>query len=340
MVLAVCHKSYTGLTPQGGAEVLLHSLLKLLVAQGHDVSAVCFGKKPTSLIVDGVKVYRRRSESHFDDLARKADVVITHLGGTAAARKAARLSKAPLVQVIHNTSQYTVGFLGSGCDLAIYNSLWVHNFHALRREEKKGLSWVPPGVTRLGTISQEIIVRPLAERPPTKGGNPSGKITMVNLTPNKGPEIFYALAERNPDLEFQAVIGGYEQDQQDIRQMDNVSVHQHTRDVDQFYSQASVILMPSRYESYGLVAVEAMARGIPVIATDTPGLHECLAGGGTLVTEREDIDLWQEALGWALDRYGLLSGYASHRYEQLQAQTELDKKLFIESLEEVGTWGL
>ncbi len=37
------------------------------------------------------------------------------------------------------------------------------------------------------------------------------------------------------------------------------------------YRSASLFVMPSRRETFGLVAVEAMASGIPVLVTDTPG---------------------------------------------------------------------
>ncbi|WP_262928542.1 glycosyltransferase family 4 protein [Streptomyces sp. CBMA152] len=54
------------------------------------------------------------------------------------------------------------------------------------------------------------------------------------------------------------------------------------------YSRSRVILMPSLYESWGRVAVEAFASGIPVIAHTTPGLVESMgeAGSSPTVTTR------------------------------------------------------
>lgn len=40
------------------------------------------------------------------------------------------------------------------------------------------------------------------------------------------------------------------------------------------FAEADIVLVPSRYEPFGLIAVEAMSRGVPVIANDTGGLSE------------------------------------------------------------------
>jgi D-inositol-3-phosphate glycosyltransferase len=48
-----------------------------------------------------------------------------------------------------------------------------------------------------------------------------------------------------------------------------------------FYSAASVVLVPSRTESFGLVALEAQACGTPVIAADAGGLRHAVTDGET-----------------------------------------------------------
>jgi glycosyltransferase involved in cell wall biosynthesis len=51
----------------------------------------------------------------------------------------------------------------------------------------------------------------------------------------------------------------------------------------QLYREAAVLVVPSRYESFGLPALEAMGSGCPVIASDLPALRETLGGAGLLV---------------------------------------------------------
>jgi len=48
-----------------------------------------------------------------------------------------------------------------------------------------------------------------------------------------------------------------------------------------FYSAADVLVMPSHYESFGMVALEAMACGTPVVATEVGGLAFLIKDGQT-----------------------------------------------------------
>jgi len=49
------------------------------------------------------------------------------------------------------------------------------------------------------------------------------------------------------------------------------------------YAEAAVLLVPSRYEGLGLVALEAMAAGVAVVGYDVSGLRDAVNGCGTLV---------------------------------------------------------
>ncbi len=51
--------------------------------------------------------------------------------------------------------------------------------------------------------------------------------------------------------------------------------------VAQLLQAANLLLLPSQTESFGLVALEAMASGVPVIATDVGGLPEVVEHGVT-----------------------------------------------------------
>ncbi|MEY3432104.1 MAG: N-acetyl-alpha-D-glucosaminyl L-malate synthase BshA [Bacteroidota bacterium] len=51
------------------------------------------------------------------------------------------------------------------------------------------------------------------------------------------------------------------------------------QDMEDIYAIADLFLLPSEYESFGLAALEAMAAGTPVVATQTGGIPEIIESG-------------------------------------------------------------
>jgi D-inositol-3-phosphate glycosyltransferase len=86
------------------------------------------------------------------------------------------------------------------------------------------------------------------------------------------------------------VVGGDEYSQHEVEQLKNLSSGLRIGDMvtfvgrvkheelPRFYSAADVCVIPSYYESFGLVALEALACGTPVVATDVGDLSRILQG--------------------------------------------------------------
>jgi glycosyltransferase involved in cell wall biosynthesis len=73
------------------------------------------------------------------------------------------------------------------------------------------------------------------------------------------------------------------------------------RDLCAWYQRAAVLAYPSRYEGFGLPAIEAMACGTPVVASRGSSLTEVVGDAGVLV-EPDDREGWARALREVLEQ--------------------------------------
>ncbi|WBB53729.1 glycosyltransferase family 4 protein [Verrucosispora sp. WMMD573] len=106
-------------------------------------------------------------------------------------------------------------------------------------------------------------------------------VTMINPCAVKGIDIFLAVADRLPEVAFQAVLswGGDDADVQRLRDRPHITVVTGSEDIERVYDQTRVLVMPSLWdETFGYTCVEAMLRSIPVLASSHSGLVEAKLG--------------------------------------------------------------
>lgn len=118
-------------------------------------------------------------------------------------------------------------------------------------------------------------------------------VTFVNPSYEKGVYVFARVADelgrRRPDVPLLVVEGrGSERTLADcgidLRAHGNVHLMGNTRDPREFWGVTRLCLAPSLWrESQGLVAVEAMMNGIPVVASDRGALPETLGAAGVVL---------------------------------------------------------
>ena len=89
-----------------------------------------------------------------------------------------------------------------------------------------------------------------------------------------------------------------------------------------YYRAADVVLVPSRSESFGLVALEAAACGIPVVATAVGGLLNIIEDGrtGFLVPDRQP-DIFARHIATILDDPSVAANMSAQAAERAKAYT-------------------
>jgi D-inositol-3-phosphate glycosyltransferase len=97
-----------------------------------------------------------------------------------------------------------------------------------------------------------------------------------------------------------------------------------------YYAASDMLVMPSHYESFGMVALEAMACGTPVIASDVGGLHELVKHNKTGIRVKvNDLDAMARAIERLLDDEGLRRrmGHAAACYAEDYAWGRIVERL-------------
>ncbi len=131
--------------------------------------------------------------------------------------------------------------------------------------------------------------RPVVIHPPVYGKPPwdvrdpdkEGLITIINPSAVKGISIFLALARRFPQYNFGALRGWSTtaEDMEAMQALPNITMLRKVKHIEAILRRTKILLMPALwYEGFGLVVMEAMLRGVPVLASNMGSLVEAKAG--------------------------------------------------------------
>jgi glycosyltransferase involved in cell wall biosynthesis len=163
---------------------------------------------------------------------------------------------------------------------------------------------------------------------------------MINPCAVKGLPIFLETAARLPEIAF-GVVPGWgttSDDRRALERLPNVRFLPNPRHIDEVLARTRVLLMPSLwYEGYGLIVMECMLRGIPVVASDSGGLVEAKHGTGYLIPvntiERYEpvfdehsmprpVVCWNDPAPWVAALRELLTSRAAYQRESLASRSD------------------
>lgn len=217
------------------------------------------------------------------------DIVHTHLfGADVWGRIAAKQLALPVITTEHNINvqenrvkDWIRFFLRNKSDRYIAVSYLVQEYLRKKCKVTKPIDVIYPGIS-LQEFSQVV---------PVQATIPISILMIGRLVQQKGFDIgLEALALVQGEWRCLIVGDGPEKQALQKRAVrlgieSRITFRPPTTNVATVFAQADIVLMPSRWEGFGMIAIEAMAAGRTVAATDTGALPELIDHGvsGVLV---------------------------------------------------------
>jgi glycosyltransferase involved in cell wall biosynthesis len=188
-------------------------------------------------------------------------------------------------------------------------------------------------------IQRTEAIRPILHREQIEISEPfqGDCITLINANENKGVHQFLELARRMPDRKFLGVRPYYGNMTTPLPMGGNIEWVPFSDDIRTILRRTRILLVPSYYESFGRVAVEAMTNGIPVLyskpAKKSPypggsmeGMQSWI-GDAAIQCDRDRIEEWMSAIE-SLDNeesYETLSSKSKSHIESMDLFTEASR---------------
>ncbi|HET9065101.1 MAG TPA: glycosyltransferase family 4 protein [Gemmatimonadales bacterium] len=152
---------------------------------------------------------------------------------------------------------------------------------------------IPPGVE----LASAAVDQGWPDGVPSPPAGAPFILCIAALTPEKGLDVLFDAAARLradcPTLTW-IVLGegkdrkALERQRADLGLEEIVSLPGHIEHPELVLARATLLVQPSRSEGFGSSVLDALALGIPVVASDAGGLPDSLAGGGGLLVPAGD----------------------------------------------------
>lgn len=147
-----------------------------------------------------------------------------------------------------------------------------------------------------------VIYNPLTLKPGTPSTGTSKSFLAVGRFSHQHKgfdlliEAFHLFSQKNQEWNLDIVGEGveealYKELIQKYSLENKVTIHPFTNQIQNYYSNAQVYVLSSRWEGFGLVLVEAMAHGLPVVSSDLPTSKEIMGDFGLYFKNGDITDL-------------------------------------------------
>lgn len=306
-------------TSFGGAERLASTLHRDLLNAGVDAHIVAIGacevgnmSNSHSLGYTSARDPRAtlRLGAALRDLVRPGTVVHAHLFPTTLHVSALRLTgqlAAPCSMTEHNTwNRRRAHPALRGLDRVIYRGF--ERIAAISTQAQEALLSTYPALRPRTVIIRNGATLRFSTPPEHHSDQPPCILTVARLAPVKNIANALRALAKLTDRPWRYVIAGSGEEEAKLKSLtielglaERVTFLGQVEDVTPLLAKAHVFLLPSRWEGFGLAAVEAMNAALPIVASDVPGVREIVIPAGNPVIAPDDVDGMAAAISALLD---------------------------------------
>lgn len=231
----------------------------------------------------------------------KPDVVQTHLfGADFWGRLAARLAGVKNVVTTEHNVRTEFGWVGRLAMrlMAGFSKRYV----AISPQTADHLAGLGIARSRIRLVPNGVDINSIIKRSPRPMRDVPRLLFVGRLEAQKDPEtMLRALSKIRAPWELTVAGGGsLERGLKGLSDELGIASRVHWQgnrsDVSDVYAEHDLMLLPSKYEGFGLVAVEAAVAGIPIVASDLPVLQSLLTDDGATFVKPGDVEAWAEAI--------------------------------------------
>ena len=245
----------------------------------------------------------------------RPDIIIAH--GNRAISFTTRKKSIPVIGVAHNYKLKNF----NKCDYII--ALTKHMIeHLIEQKFRSDRIILIPNMIKL-----------VDEKAPRDFSDPIKIGAMGRFVPKKGMDVFINSLVRlkRKRYNFQAIIGGDGPEKEDLIKL--VTTQGLTEEVkfigwvensNRFFENIDIFVLPSLHEPFGIIVLESMANGVPVVATRTEGPAEIIREplDGLLCDINSSQDLAKK-ISYLIDNPHLAKRYTRSSFLQLKENYDI-----------------